>query len=137
LIVKERVPERGVPAVESFTVITAVPVAFGVPPRTPVVVLKDIPAGRLTTERMYGGVPPLALTVAGVYGTLTVPFSSDAGEITIGGLMVRDRVPIKGVGLVESLTVITALPDADGVPLSTPVETLNDIPAGSPETERT
>lgn len=62
LIVKERLPDNcGVP--ESFTVTVPVPGAVAVPLSTPVAVLNERPAGTFAADRMYGSVPPVALTV--------------------------------------------------------------------------
>ena len=45
--------------------------------------------------------------------------------------MVRVRVTTRGVGAVESVTVIVAVAATDGVPLNKPAG-VNDIPAGIP-----
>ena len=56
---------RCVPGVVSVTVMVGVllPAAVGVPVMTPAA-LMDRPAGRLVAVKVYGGVPPVAVTVA-------------------------------------------------------------------------
>lgn len=135
-MVNDSVPDN-CGADESFTVMVAVPTALGVPLRTPVAVLNDIPAGRPDIERIYGRVPPVAPIVVVGYSALMTPFGRDAGVTTSGGTTVRVRVTTRGVGAVESVTVTVPLPAAVGVPLNTPVAELNDIPAGRPEADST
>ena len=55
-----------------------VPAVVGVPEITPVEELIDSPAGSVptVTENVYGGVPPVACTVA-LYAALAVPFVSE------------------------------------------------------------
>jgi hypothetical protein len=96
----------------------------------PEIVLPDRlkPAGRdpLAIDHVYGGVPPVALSVC-EYATPTVPGPNDEVVMTRGGTIgagsiVMDR-DLEAVPVLLSVTctVNVAVPAAAGVPLITPV----------------
>jgi len=124
--------------VESVTVITAVlfpagPV--GVPVITPAALIES-PAGKPVAVKVYGAVPPLALTVVAVYATPTTPAGSEVVVIASGVTIVIGRlaVAVEWVGVAESVTVMAAVLVAAG-PLGVPVikpAVLIESPAGKP-----
>src|SRR5260370_23904900 len=99
--------------VESVTVIAAVlvpPGPLGVPVLTPPALIES-PAGKPVAVKVYGVVPPVAVTVVAVYGTPTIPPGSDVVVIvTVVPIVIcRFAVVVRWVGLVESVTVIAAV----------------------------
>src|SRR5258708_26118432 len=84
--------------VESVTVITAVlfpagPV--GVPVITPAALIES-PAGKPVAVKVYGAVPPLALTVVAVYATPTTPAGSEVVVIASGVTILIGRLAVPG-----------------------------------------
>lgn len=139
MIVNEKflVAVRCVGLVESVTVIPTVPelAPVGVPLITPLDALMLNPAGSPVADHVYGVVPPVAATVA-LYAAPALPPGNDA-VVMVGGAMIviaRLAVAVRCVGLVESVTVTTAVlaPAVVGLPLMTPVEALMLRPAGRP-----
>ncbi len=130
-------PVSGVGVVESVTLIVILPLfgPVGVPLITPEALIER-PPGRPVADQVYGGVPPVAKTVA-LYGWPAVPEGSSVVVIVMGGgAMLRDRfaLALRAVGVVESVTLIVTFPllAAVGVPVMAPVEALIESPAGSP-----
>src|SRR5450432_3525753 len=121
VIVYDRVPLQPLLAV-ALTVKVKLPLADGVPERTPAVDRLS-PPGRvpLDTVKVYGLLPPLAVMVW-LYAAVVVPSGSACGFIVIVGqvmVIVYDRVPLQPL-LAVALTVKVKLPLADGVPERTP-----------------
>ena len=107
--------------------------APGVPVIWPAALI-DSPPGSPLALNVYAGFPPAAATVA-LYAAPATPFGSDAVVMVSPALMVMDRfaVAVRCVGLVESVTVICAVPllAALGVPVIAPAA-LIDNPLGRP-----
>lgn len=124
--------------VESVTVMTTVLVAaaVAVPPITPVDGSIVNPDGRPVADQVYGVTPPVAARVTPGYGVPTVPDGSADVVIVSCPVMVSDRllVAVRCVGLVESVTVMTTVPELapDGVPLMTPLDASMPRPLGRP-----
>ncbi len=128
---------RWVGLVESVTVIVTVldPAVVGAPVIAPLEASMLRPAGRPVADHVYGVVPPVAATVA-LYAVPTTPPGNDVVVMDGGAMIVIERlaVAVRCVGLVESVTVTTAVlvPAIVGVPLIAPLEALMVKPAGNP-----
>src|SRR5471030_2180035 len=122
VIVYDRVPLQPLLAV-ALTVKVKLPLADGVPERTPAVDRLS-PPGRLPldTVKVYGLLPPLAVMVW-LYAATVDPFGSVVGLRVIVGqvvtLTVYDRVPVQPL-LAVALSVKVELPAVVGVPERTP-----------------
>jgi len=120
---------------ESVTVTDAVkgPAAVGVPVTWPAELMES-PAGRPVAVKLYGVVPPEAVTVA-LYAVPTVPFGREVVVSTspVGAIVMVTFPVLVCAGLLESVTVTDAVnvPAAVGVPVIWPLG-LMDSPAGRP-----
>src|SRR5579885_646803 len=129
-------PVSAVGVVESVTLMVTLPLLgpAGVPVMAPVEGLIESPPGRPVADQVYGGVPPVAASVA-LYGWPAVPVGSSV-VVMGGGAMFRARltVAVSAVGVVESVTLIVTFPllPAVGVPVMAPDEALIERPAGKP-----
>ena len=96
------------------------PAAVGVPVIWPAALIAS-PAGRPVAVKVYGAVPPLAVTVRAVYTAPTNPAGNMMGVMTGGVMMVMDRgaLPVRWL---ESVTVMVTVPvpAAVGVPVIWP-----------------
>src|SRR5579883_801173 len=120
-------PVSAVGVVESVTLMVTLPLLgpVGVPVMAPVEGLIESPPGRPVADQVYGGVPPVAASVA-LYGWPAVPVGSSVVVIVMGGgAMFRARLTlaVSAVGVVESVTLIVTFPllPAVGVPVIAPV----------------
>jgi hypothetical protein len=129
---------RWVGFVESVAVITAelVPAGpIGVPVIWPAALIAS-PAGKPVAVKVMGGVPPVAATVVGVYGTPMIPPGKVVVVIAKPWPITMDIAEVLAVkaGLVESVTVIVGLlvpAGPVGVPEIVPAA-LIESPAGKP-----
>jgi hypothetical protein len=111
--------------------------ALGVPDKTPVIVLKLIPAGKVPPEIEYVIVPvnPVVLTVVDVIGVLTVPVIAAVLRDNVAAPGAVTAILIEAVAeRVPSVAVMVNGVDASvvlGVPERTPVEVKKSTPVGS------
>jgi hypothetical protein len=115
------------------TVTVFVPVADGVPERTPAELI-DMPVGRLLADHVEAPVPPVPVNVTGVYGRFTVQFGTELGERIDGWALICNEIEdVLAVAPAASVTVMVTVaePLADGVPEITPPLVI-DMPAGRP-----
>ena len=116
------------------TVKLDVPAAVGVPAITPVPAFSVSPAGSvpLASDHVYGGIPPLAVSVV-EYATPCVPPGRAVVVIdTAGGAattMLSALVALCAPAVTRA--VMLNVPDAVGVPEITPVPAVRVMPAGS------
>ena len=115
-----------------------VPEAVGVPLMAPVLVLSVRPAGSVpTTEKVYGGVPPVTVSGPLLNGTPTVPVVPDDRQVSIGGETIVYGQVVLDMTPLASVTLILNVPAAVGVPVIAPVLVFSVRPAGSvPTTEK-
>jgi hypothetical protein len=116
--------------VESLSWTVKLPVTVGVPVIAPVEEFSDKPVGRepLETKKVYGGTPPLAVTLV-LTGWLIVKVLTTAHVSTKGGGITENGQESE-VAPLASLTCTVKDPVAVGVPVIAPVEEFKLKPAG-------